>query len=418
MARTRVVVTGIGCVSSCGNNVADTWNKVKNGESGIDKITLFDASNHLVQIAGEVKDFSLENYGVDKKLARKMSRFSKFLLGASIEAGNQAGFNAQTLEGVKAGIVTGVGIGLSDDLENAYKKYYDPAAGVTRIPPLTAPLVLNNEAAAQVAMHFQIHGPSYTVSTACASGTDALGVGLDLIRAGRLDVCFAGGVDANVTGFNIGCYQALSALTTKFNDNPKAASRPFDKDRSGFVMAEGSAVLVLEEYEHAKARGAKILAELAGYGCSSDAYHITAPCPDGAGGVRAMKLAFEDAGMKPEEVQYYNAHGTSTAANDTAETAMLKTVFGDYAKKLHVSSTKSETGHMVGGAGAIEAVICVKAMEEAFVPPTANLDNPDLEHGCDLDYTPKTGVSCDIKAAASCSLGFGGHNGCVILRKI
>ena len=418
MARTRVVVTGIGCVSSCGNNVADTWNKVKNGESGIDKITLFDASNHLVKIAGEVKDFSLENYGVDKKLARKMSRFSKFLLGASIEAGNQAGFNAQTLEGVKAGIVTGIGIGLSDDLENAYKKYYDPAAGVTRIPPLTAPLVLNNEAAAQVAMHFQIHGPSYTVSTACASGTDALGVGLDLIRAGRLDVCFAGGVDANVTGFNIGCYQALSALTTKFNDNPKAASRPFDKDRSGFVMAEGSAVLVLEEYEHAKARGAKILAELAGYGCSSDAYHITAPCPDGAGGVRAMKLAFEDAGMKPEEVQYYNAHGTSTAANDTAETAMLKTVFGDYAKKLHVSSTKSETGHMVGGAGAIEAVICVKAMEEAFVPPTANLDNPDLEHGCDLDYTPKTGVTCDIKAAASCSLGFGGHNGCVILKKI
>ena len=418
MTRRRVVVTGIGCVSSCGNNVSDTWNKVKNGESGIDKITLFDASNHLVQIAGEVKNFSLENYGVDRKLARKMSRFSKFLLAASIEAGNQAGYNAETLTGVKSGIVAGVGIGLSDDLETAYKKYYDPAAGVTRIPPLTAPLVLNNEAAAQVAMHFQIHGPSYTVSTACASGTDALGVGLDLIRAGRLDVCFAGGVDANVTGFNIGCYQALSALTTKFNDNPKAASRPFDKDRSGFVMAEGAAVLVLEEYEHAKARGAKILCELAGYGSSSDAYHITAPCPDGAGGVAAMKAAFEDAEMKPEDVQYYNAHGTSTSANDTAETAMIKNVFGDYAKKLHVSSTKSETGHMVGGAGAIEAIFCIKAMEENFIPPTANLDEPDLEHGCDLDYTPKTGVACEVKAAASCSLGFGGHNGCVILRKI
>ena len=418
MNRRRVVVTGIGCVSSCGNNVSDTWNKVKNGESGIDNITLFDTSNHLVKIAGEVKNFSLETYGVDKKLARKMSRFSKFLLGASIEAGNQAGWNAETLNGVKAGIVTGIGIGLSDDLENAYKKYYDPAAGVARIPPLTAPLVLNNEAAAQVAMHFQIHGPSYTVSTACASGTDALGVGLDLIRAGRLDVCLAGGADANVTGFNIGCYQALSALTTKFNDNPKAASRPFDRDRSGFVMAEGAAVLILEEYEHAKARGAKILAEVAGYGASSDAYHITAPCPDGAGGVAAMKAAFEDAEMKPEEVQYYNAHGTSTSANDTAETAMVKAVFGDYAKKLHVSSTKSETGHMVGGAGAIEAIMCIKAMEENFIPPTANLDNPDLEHGCDLDYTPKTGVACEVKAAASCSLGFGGHNGCVILKKI
>ena len=418
MTRRRVVVTGVGCVSSCGNSVADTWTKVKNGESGIDKITLFDTSKHLVQIAGEVKNFSLENYGVDKKLSRKMSRFSKFLLGASIEAGNQAGYNADTLNGVKAGIVTGIGIGLSDDLENAYKKYYDPAAGVTRIPPLTAPLVLNNEAAAQVAMHFQIHGPSYTVSTACASGTDALGVGLDLIRAGRLDVCLAGGVDANITGFNIGCYQALSALTTKFNDNPTAASRPFDKNRSGFVMAEGAAVLVLEEYEHAKARGAKILAELAGYGSSSDAYHITAPCPDGAGGVTAMKAAFEDAGMKLEDVQYYNAHGTSTAANDSAETAMLKTVFGDYAKKLHISSTKSETGHMVGGAGAIEAVFCIKAIEEGFIPPTANLDEPDLEHGCDLDYTPKTGVPCEIKAAASCSLGFGGHNGCIILKKI
>jgi 3-oxoacyl-[acyl-carrier-protein] synthase II len=343
---------------------------------------------------------------------------SKFLLGASIEAANDAGFTPENLKDEKAGIVTGVGIGLSDDLETAYKKYLDPASGVNRIPPLTAPFVLNNEASAGVAMHFGIMGPSWTLSTACASGTDSLGLSLDMIRSGRLDICFAGGVDANLTGFNIGCYQALGALTNKFNDAPEKASRPFDKDRSGFVMAEGSAVLILEEYEHAKARGAKIYAEVAGYGSSSDAYHITAPREDGSGGALAMKRAFEDAGMKPADIQYYNAHGTSTSANDTAETAMIKSVFGEDAKKLHISSTKSEIGHMVGAAGSIEAIMCIKAMEDSFVPPTINLDEPDLEHGCDLDYTPNKGVACEISATASCSLGFGGHNGCVILKKI
>lgn len=418
MTKKRVVITGLGAVSSCGNNVKDTWDAVKNGKSGISNITLFDASNHMVKIAGEVKNFSLEPYGVDKKIARKIGRFSKFLLGASIEAVNDAGFTKETLQNENAGIITGIGIGLSEELNIAYQKYFDPASGVNRIPPLTAPLVLNNEAAANVAIHFGIHGPAWTLSTACASGTDAIGLALDMIRLGRMDVCLAGGADANITGFNIGCYQALSALTTKFNDEPQKASRPFDKNRSGFVMAEGSAVLVLEEYEHAKARGAHIYAEVAGYGASSDAYHITAPCADGAGGVLAMKKAFEDAGMKPEDIQYYNAHGTSTSANDAAETAMIKSVFGQHAYKLKISSTKSETGHMVGSAGAIEALFCVKAMEESFVPPTINLDEPDLEHGCDLDYVPNVGVKCEINAAASCSLGFGGHNGCVIIKKI
>lgn len=418
MAQRRVVVTGLGCVSSVGNDVNTAWENVKNGKSGITKITLFDASAHQVQIAGEVKDFDINNYGVDRKLARKMSRMSKFLLGASIEAANDAGLSADNIKNEKAGIVTGVGIGLSDDLETAYKKYLDPASGVNRIPPLTAPFVLNNEASAGVAMHFQIYGPSWTLSTACASGTDALGLSMDMIRSGRLDVCFAGGVDANITGFNIGCYQALSALTNKFNDTPEKASRPFDKNRSGFVMAEGSAVLILEEYEHAKARGAKIYAEVAGYGASSDAYHITAPREDGSGGALAMKRAFEDAGMKPSDIQYYNAHGTSTSANDSAETAMIKSVFGEDAKKLHISSTKSEIGHMVGAAGAIEAIMCIKAMQDSFVPPTINLEEADLEYGCDLDYTPNKGVPCEISASASCSLGFGGHNGCIIFKNI
>ena len=418
MNQRRVVVTGLGAVSSVGNDVKTAWNAVKNGESGIDKITLFDASEHLVQIAGEVKNFSLEDYGVDRKLARKMSRFGKFLLGASIEAVKDSGFDKESISKENAGIVSGVGIGLAENVDSAFEKFYDPNSGVNRIPPMTAPLVLNNEAAAGVAMYFGIHGPAWTLSTACASGTDSLGLALDMIRLGRMDVCIAGGTDANITGFNIGCYQALSALTNKFNDNPKAASRPFDKDRSGFVMGEGAAVLILEEYEHAKARGAHIYAEIAGFGSSSDAYHITAPCPDAAGALVAMKKAFDDAGIKPEEVQYYNAHGTSTSANDTAETILLKSFFGEHAYKLKISSTKSETGHMVGAAGSMEAIFCIKAIEEGFVPPTINLDNPDLEHGCDLDYTPNVGVKMDVNVACSCSLGFGGHNGCIIFKKI
>ena len=417
MSKRRVVSTGLGAVSSVGNTAEETWQAVKAGKSGASHITLFDAADFPVQIAAEVKDFSLDAYNVNHKLSRKMSRFAKFLLGAGIQAVNDSGLSSETLASGKTGIVTGIGIGLSDGLDAGYRKYFDPNAGVNRLPPLTAPLSLNNEASANVSMYFGIKGPSWTISTACASGSDAIGLGMDMIRSGRIDVCLAGGTDANITGFNIGCYQVLQALTQNFNDAPEKASRPFDKNRSGFVMGEGSAVLVLEELEHAKARGAKIYAELAGFGTSSDAYHITAPLEDGSGGAMAMRLAFEDAEMKPEEIQYYNAHGTSTVANDVAETRMLKSVFGDYAYKLHVSSTKSETGHMVGAAGAIEALFCVKAIQESFIPPTINLDEPDIEHGCDLDYTPNAGVSCEVNAAASCSLGFGGHNACLILKK-
>lgn len=414
----RVVVTGLGVVTAVGNNVSESWEAVKNGKSGAGPITLFDASEHLVKIAAQVKDFTLDTYGVDHKITRKLSRFQKFLLGASIEAVKDAGYKDGELSTERTAIVTGIGIGLSDSLETGYQKYFDPDGGVSRLPPLTAPQSLNNEAAANVAMYFNINGPAYTISTACASGSDSLGLAFDMVRSGRMDICIAGGTDANITGFNIGCYQALSALTTKYNDNPSIACRPFDRDRSGFVMGEGAGVLILESYEHAVARGAHIYAEFAGYGSSSDAYHITAPKPDGSGGALAMQRALEDAGMKPEEIQYYNAHGTSTVANDAAETQMLKTVFGEYATKLKISSTKSETGHTVGAAGAIEAILSIKAMEDSFVPPTINLENPDVEHGCDLDYTPQTGVACDINAFASCSLGFGGHNACVIFKKV
>ncbi len=420
----RVVVTGLGCVSPCGNNVKETWENVKNGVTGIDKITLFDASQHTVQIAGEVKNFSLDEYNLDRKLVRKMARSTKFLVGASMEAVKDAGFTLPSetdkgnFGGPKCGIVTGVGIGTNDACEDAYKRLLNPAFGATKVPPMTAPMIINNEAAANVSILLNMNGPAWTLSTACSSGTDAIGLSCDMIKSGRVDVCLASGADANITALNLSAYTALTALATGYNDNPKAACRPFDRDRCGFIMAEGAAVLVLEDYDHAVARGARIYAEVAGCASTSDAYHITAPCTDGHWGAEALKMALEQAGMKPEEIQYYNAHGTSTHANDSSESQLVKTVFGDYAKDLHISSTKSETGHMIGAAGAIEALFCVKAIEEGFVPPTINLENPDVEGGCDLNYTPKVGVKCDVTAAASVSLGFGGHNGAVVLKKI
>ncbi|MBQ9494604.1 MAG: beta-ketoacyl-ACP synthase II [Treponema sp.] len=417
MSQRRVVITGMGAITPLGNDVAKTWAHIREGKSGIGKITLFDATDYQVQIAAEVKDFSLEQCGVDRKLTRKMARFTKFLTGACIEAVRDAGYDNESFGKDNSGIVTGIGIGGFDALEDGFKKYFDPRFGVNRIPPLTAPLMLENEAAANVSMMLGIHGPVWTLSTACASGTDSLGLAFDMIRSGRVDVCLGSGTEATITGFSIGCFQQLQALVAAFNDTPEKASRPFDKNRAGFVMAEGAAVLVLEELEHAKKRGAKIYAELAGYGSSSDAYHITAPTPDGSGGTLCIERALSDAGISGSAVHYYNAHGTSTQANDVAETKMIKRAFGGHAYKMKVSSTKSMTGHMIGAAGVIEALFCVKAIQENFAPPTINLDEPDIENGCDLDYVPHKGVETQIDVAASVSLGFGGHNGCVIIKR-
>ncbi|MBP5284057.1 MAG: beta-ketoacyl-ACP synthase II, partial [Treponema sp.] len=288
----------------------------------------------------------------------------------------------------------------------------------SRMPPLTTPLMISNEASANVSIYYGLKGPSWALNTACASGTDAIGLAADMIRSDRVDVCLGGGTEAAITEFAVSTFIKLIALSHSYNDCPQKASRPFDKDRDGFVMAEGSAMFMLEEYEHAKKRGAKIYAEVAGVGTSCDAYHITSPLKDGSGAALAVTEALNDAGIKAEEVQYYNAHGTSTHANDVGETNMLKLAFGEHAKKLHISSTKSMTGHLVGAAGAIEALFCVKAINDSFIPPTINLDNQDIEGGCDLDYTPNKGISCNVDVAASASLGFGGHNGCIILRKI
>lgn len=417
--RKRVVITGMGLVSPVGNSAAASWESIKAGRSGIAPITLFDTSDesYAVRIAGEVKGFCADDWGIDKKLSRKMSRMARFLTAASVEAARDAGFEGMAFGELNSGIVAGVGIGALDAYEAGYAKYFNAQAGVSRIPPLTAPLMLENEAAANVSMMLGIKGPSWTISTACASGSDALGAAMDLVRSGRVDICIAAGCDACITGFGIGCFQALLALTRNWNEEPERASRPFDKDRSGFVMAEGAGAIVVESEEMAVKRGAKIHTVLAGYGASSDAHHITAPLKDGSGGALAIKRALADAGVEAQEVDYYNAHGTSTEINDAAETNMIKAAFGKHAYKMKVSSTKSMTGHMVGAAGVAEAIFCVKAIEDGFFPPTINLENPDIAAGCDLDYVPNKGVAGEINTAVSASLGFGGHNGAVVMKK-
>ncbi len=418
MSKRRVVITGLGCVSPVGNSVEETWNSVKNGKCGVTNITLFDSSRLPVKVAAEVKDFDITKYGIDSKATRKMARFSKFCLAASAQAISDSGYTAESLKAEKMGVMVGCCLGGMEATEAGFNKFCDPSAGPDRLPPLTTPLMISNEAAANVNIYYGFQGLSWTINTACASGTDSLGLATDLIRSGRADVMLAGGTEAAITEFSIATFVKLQALASKYNDTPEKASRPFDRDRDGFVMAEGSAMFILEEYEHAKARGAKIYAEVAGFGSSCDGYHITAPLPDGSGAAKAVKLALEDAGIAPNEIQYYNAHGTSTHANDSGETAMLKLALGEEnARKLHISSTKSMTGHLVGAAGAIEALFCVKAITEGFIPPTINIENQDIEGGCDLDYTPNKGIACDVKVAASASLGFGGHNGCIIIKK-
>ena len=418
MSKRRVVITGLGCVSPVGNSVEETWNSVKNGKCGVTNITLFDSSRLPVKVAAEVKDFDISKYGIDSKATRKMARFSKFCLAASAQAISDSGYTAESLKAEKMGVMVGCCLGGMEATEAGFNKFCDLSAGPDRLPPLTTPLMISNEAAANVNIYYGFQGLSWTINTACASGTDSLGLATDLIRSGRADVMLAGGTEAAITEFSIATFVKLQALASKYNDTPEKASRPFDRDRDGFVMAEGSAMFILEEYEHAKARGAKIYAEVAGFGSSCDGYHITAPLPDGSGAAKAVKLALEDAGIAPNEIQYYNAHGTSTHANDSGETAMLKLALGEEnARKLHISSTKSMTGHLVGAAGAIEALFCVKAINEGFIPPTINIENQDVEGGCDLDYTPNKGIACDVKVAASASLGFGGHNGCIIIKK-
>jgi 3-oxoacyl-[acyl-carrier-protein] synthase II len=417
----KVVVTGMGVISPIGNSVKDFEEGLKAGKSGVGRITAFDTTDFDVTIAGEVRDFD-PSVWIDKKDARKMARFTRFAAAAAVQALEEAGLLGAAGENgrrtvksdpERTGVVIGNGMGGFEVVGESFKKLFD--SGPRRMLPLTIPLMIPNEAAGNIAILFGIQGPAFTQVTACASGTDALGQALDLIRSGRCDVAVTGGTEACIVPFAIGGFQMLKALSAKRVKEPEKASRPFDADRDGFVIGEGAGILILESGDHAKKRGAGILAEFAGYGATCDAYHITSPSPSGEGGGRAIKAALEDAGMAPGDIQYYNAHGTSTEINDPAETRMIKYAFGDHARKLKVSSIKSMTGHCIAGSGGLEAIACVLAIRGGFFPPTINLDHPAPD--CDLDYVPNKVQYGTITGAASGSLGFGGHNGVVIFRK-
>lgn len=416
MEKRRVVITGMGAITPLGNSVDETWAGIKAGKSGIGPITLFDASVNKVHYAAEVKNFDPAQY-MDSKDARKMARFTQLGVAAAKMALEDSGLMGNEAVLDETGIILGVGIGGLEETEADVLGM--SRMGGVKTNPMAIPKLIPNEVGGNIAIQFGCHGPVESIATACSSGTDALGAAFDMVRSGRLDCCLSGGAESTICQFGVVGFEVLHALSTGFDDDPTKASRPFDKNRNGFVMGEGSAILVLEEYEHAKARGAKIYAEIAGYGASCDGYHLTAPNPDGICGSKCMTRALKDAGMDPSEIQYYNAHGTSTMKNDSSETNMIKIAFGEEnARKLKISSTKSMHGHCLGATGAIEAMVCVKAIQDSFVPCTKNLDNVDVEGGCDLDYVPNKGIEMNIDAAMSATFGFGGHNGAIIVKKV
>ena len=408
----RVVVTGMGTVNSLANNVKDYWRRVKDGENGITRITRFDPSQHSSQVAGEVKDFNVGDF-FDAKDARRMDRFTIYAMAAGIQAHQDAGLADADLDPDRAGIVLGNGIGGIEVLGEAFKKMTE--RGPKAIHPLLAPMMIINEAPGNVAIKLNLQGPCHAVVTACASATDAIGEAMRWIKEGKADVMLGGGTEAALTPLGLASFTVLQAVSTHYNDQPDKASRPFDKGRDGFVMAEGAGVLVLEELEFAKRRGAHIYAELAGYGATCDANHLTAPHPEGDGAIRAMRRAIKDAGLKPEDIDYINAHGTSTPINDPVEVKAVKVVFGEHAYKLKMSSTKSMVGHLLGAAGGVEAIATILGIQEQIFPPTRNLDDPDPE--CDLDLVPGKAVPGQIRAAISNSFGFGGHNGVVVFKR-
>lgn len=405
----RVVVTGMGTVNPLGHSVDEFWSNIKAGKSGIGKLTKFDTTDYPAQIAGEVTNFDASDL-IDKRALRSMADFTKYAAHAAAQAILQAQLTEGTYDPYRSGIFLGNGIGGFEIVEENMAKLFD--GGPSRVAPLTIPKLISNEAAGNLAMLFTFKGPAHTTVTACASGTDAIGEAFHQIRFGLVDVALTGGTEAAITQLAVAGFCRLQALTTKFNDNPTASSRPFDKDRSGFVMGEGAGILVLESLEHAQKRGATILGEVVGYSMTCDAFHLTAPDPDGSGAARAMKAAQEMSGARVDEIDYINAHGTSTQANDSMETKAIKTVFGEHAKSLAVSSTKSMTSHLIGAAGAVEAIICLLALRDQYLPPTINLDERD--EGMDLDYVPNVGRSGTIRYAMSNSLGFGGHNGVLV----
>ncbi len=406
----RVVITGMGTVNPLGNNLSDTWENIKKGVCGIGLITSLDVTNHAVKVAGEVKNFD-SSAVIDKKEARRMDRYSQFALVAADEAFNDSKLDMEKEDSSRCGVIFSSGIGGMASTEA--NMVTGQRRGFDKVSPFYIPMTIANMAAGNIAIRFGFKGMCTCVVTACASGNNAIGDSFHYVRDGYADVMICGGSESCITDLGIGGFTAMQALNV--TEDPNRASIPFDKERSGFVMGEGAAALVIEEYEHAKARNAKIYGEIVGYGATCDAYHITAPEPNGAGGAACMTMAINDAGIKPSDIGYINAHGTSTHLNDSGETKAIKAAFGDHAYKLMVSSTKSMTGHLLGGSGAVEAVFTAMAVHDGFIPATINYQVPDEE--CDLDIVPNEGRNVQVEYAASNSLGFGGHNACIIIKK-
>ena len=408
--KTRVVVTGLGAITPVGNDVASFWQGLKDKKVGIAPITYFDTTDYKAKLAGEGKDFDPKKY-MDPKAARRMEPFSQYAVAAAGEAIAQAGLDMEKEDPFRVGTSIGSGIGSLQAMEREHKKMLEK--GPNRVNPLLVPMMISNMAVGNVAMHYGLKGKSINVVTACATGTNSIGEAFRSIQYGEADVMVAGGTESAITPLGMAGFAALTALST--NDDPETASRPFDKDRDGFVMGEGAGIVVLESLEHAQKRGAKILAEVVGYGGSNDAFHITSPAEDGSGAAYAMEMALKDAGIAPEKIDYINAHGTSTHHNDLFETMAVKKALGDHAYKVKINSTKSMIGHLLGAAGGVEFIACVKSIEDGFVHATAGLK--EAGEGCDLDYTMGEGVPMDIHYALTNSLGFGGVNASLVIKK-
>jgi 3-oxoacyl-[acyl-carrier-protein] synthase II len=411
MDRKRVVVTGVGMITPLGVGVDSSWDNLIEGRPGISKITQFDASSFPTQIAGEVKSFNPGDY-IEFKEIKKMDRFIHFAIAAASMAVNDAGLKITAETAERTGVIVGSGIGGLHAIEHYHSVYVEK--GVRKISPFFIPMLIVNLASGQISIKFGARGPNSAVATACATGSHSIGDSFRIIQRGEADAMIAGGTEAVITPLGIGGFNAMKALSTR-NEEPEKASRPFDAERDGFVMGEGAGIVILEDLEGAKNRGARIYAEIVGYGMTADAYHITAPSPGGEGAARCMKMALKDGSASPSEVDYINAHGTSTKYGDEIETTAIKTVFGEHSRKVSVSSTKSMTGHLLGAAGGVEAVVTVLSIYNDMVPPTINLDNPDPE--CDLDYVPHKARNMAVNYALTNSFGFGGTNACLLFKK-
>jgi len=413
MNRRRVVITGLGCVTALGESVEELFSALCVGKSGISYIESFDVGPYPVKFGGEIKNFDVTKY-IDYREGKRMDRFSQYAIAAARQAVDDSNLDFSREDVYRVGVIVGTGIGGIKEIEDQHIRLLEK--GPRQLSPFTVPRLMANAASGNIAIRYGLRGLNFAVSSACASGSHAIGEAFCKIVSGQSDIVITGGTEAALTPVGLASFCAARSLSTR-NDDPSAASRPFDKDRDGFVLSEGAGILILEEYEHAKKRGADIYAELLGYGATDDGYHITAPLPAGEGAAKAMELAIIDAGIKPEKIDYINAHGTGTELNDIAESVAIKAVFGEHAYKLLVSSTKSHLGHLLGASGAVELIICVKAINKSIIPPTINLENPDERCDLKMDYVPLKARQAKVDYALNNSFGFGGHNACLVVGK-